>query len=216
MTCYAAPDVVAVQHLYGDHAGVPRAMAAALAAGHRRRLRGAAVVLANWQPACAGRSAQDIWGTELTRADIGQTVAREHGCADWATLVAARADPTFEAAVTALLAGDIDVLTQLLDAAPDLVHRRSHWGHHATLPHYLAANGVETYRQIVPVNAAAIAALLLARGADFTATAHAYDTDLSVMELVSTSAHPRAAGVSDALIAVLRQGVGGEGHRSAQ
>src|SRR5512134_1794628 len=59
-------------------------------------------------------------------------------------------------------------------SVPDLVIWRSHYGHRATLLHYLAANGVETYRQRVPRNASSLASLLTQRGADPHATATMY------------------------------------------
>lgn len=196
MSVYVSAPVVAVQELYGDHAGVPDGMARRLADGHRTHHPGAAVVLSNWHPDGGG-------ATSLSDNDFRLAVAREHGCPDWAALRAAVPSPTFEAAVTAVLAGDIATLTALLTTTPDLATQRSHWGHHATLLCYLTANGVETYRQVVPANAAEVAALLLAHGADPDATAHAYGRELSVVGLLVSSAHPRAAGVIDGLLSTL-------------
>ncbi|MEV6488642.1 hypothetical protein AB0M20_08400 [Actinoplanes sp. NPDC051633] len=70
--------------------------------------------------------------------------------------------------------------------------------------HYLAANGVEIYRQLVPANAADVAQLLLANGADATATARMYGGDQTVLGLLLTSSHPARAGVTDQIAQVVR------------
>src|SRR5262249_53709418 len=75
-------------------------------------------------------------------------------------------DELFEAAVDAVVAGEVVALTTLLDREPRLVGARSLRSHRATLLHYVGANGVEHERQRTPPNAPAVATLLLARGAD--------------------------------------------------
>jgi hypothetical protein len=83
----------------------------------------------------------------------------------------------------------------LIDA-PDLVQRRSAYGHGATLLHYTAANGVEIRRQVVPANAREIAARLLDAGADAGARLQAYGATPDTLAMLKSSAHPRAAGVA--------------------
>jgi hypothetical protein len=53
-------------------------------------------------------------------------------------------DAHFEAAVDAIVSGGPDALHALLETDPALVRARSPFGHHATLVHYVAANGVES------------------------------------------------------------------------
>jgi hypothetical protein len=79
----------------------------------------------------------------------------------------------FEAAVEAVIDGDIATLTKLLPEDPALVRARStrvtHFDppvHGAMLLHELAANGVEGYRQRSPKNAAEVGKVLLEAGAD--------------------------------------------------
>ena len=62
--------------------------------------------------------------------------------------------------------------------------------------HYTAANGVEIRRQVVPDNAAGVAAALLDAGVDRSAKLHAYGGDFDVLEMLETSAHPHNAGVA--------------------
>lgn len=204
MTPYVDSDVAAVLDLYGGLVGTADLdrFAARLADGHRERLPGAEVVLRNWHPGVADA---DALAAAFTRDDFRLAVAREHGFADWASVGHPVPSASFDAAVETVLDGDLDALGRALAAEPALVTMRSHWGHHATLLHYLGANGVETYRQRVPRNAADVARLLLSHGADVGATAHAYGRELTTEDLLVSSGHPRAAGVLDALLATLRE-----------
>lgn len=105
---------------------------------------------------------------------------------------------TFAAAVTAVVDGDLAALQALLDDDPALVHARSPRPHRCTLLHYTAANGTEVQRS--PANAGAVAALLLARGADPNASCRLYGGGQAVLGLMLTSVHPRAAQVDGDLV----------------
>jgi hypothetical protein len=71
------------------------------------------------------------------------------------------------------------------------------------LLHYVAANGVEIRRQVVPSNAAEIARILLDHGAELRATMPVYGGQYDPLALMRTSAHPHDAGVARELEAVL-------------
>jgi hypothetical protein len=211
---YIAPAVAAVLTLYGGLVGASAwtrspadqlgAQADRLAEGHQRREPGAAVELANWHPRLIGRSTDQIWAEELTTDDCRLALTNEHGYPDWAAVVASvKPAPSFEAAVEAVVDGDLPVLRKRLADRPALATARSHWGHRATLLHYLAANGVEIYRQRVSPMAPEVARLLLTHGADPGATAHMYGSEKTPLDLLLTSSHPRAAGVTDQLARVL-------------
>ena len=202
---YVSPPVAAVRALYGELVAEPSwtrppaeqlgLQAERLADGHRQRHPGAAVELTNWHPHL--RSADEVWAADLRAEDFRLALARQHGYRRPEDVPATQEPAeTFEAAVEAVLDGDLDTLSRLLDTEPDLVTRRSRWGHRATLLHYVAANGVETYRQRVPARAADVASLLLSRGADAHATAHMYGGEQTTLGLLLTSGHPRAAGVT--------------------
>jgi hypothetical protein len=103
-----------------------------------------------------------------------------------------------------MLRGDVDGLRAQLERDPGLALRASHWPHRATLLHYAAANGVEIYRQVVPHNLPELVALLIDRGADVDASARAYGADLRPLDLLLTSGHPHAAGVTGDVAALLR------------
>ncbi|MGH7446780.1 MAG: ankyrin repeat domain-containing protein, partial [Longimicrobiales bacterium] len=91
----------------------------------------------------------------------------------------------------------------LLRAHADLVEQRSTRAHGAPLLHYVAANGVEDYRQLTPANAVDVARLLLDSGAEVDATSHAYGGGSTALGLVATSTPSRRAGVQIPLIDLL-------------
>jgi ankyrin repeat protein len=150
-------------------------------------------------PACALTDAQFV-------------IARAQGFASWPTFkdhIESLARTTssiaaFEAAVDAITAGDGETLGRLLHDHPELARAHSTREHRATLLHYVAANGVEGYRQVSPRNSAAIARILLDAGADVDAGAEVYGSrSCTTLGLVSTSAPPADAGVQIAVIDVL-------------
>jgi hypothetical protein len=186
-------------------------LAARLLQGHRTKLLGAAVELHNWLPNAGSRSTQELFDLSLSIDDALETVSRAHGFSSWRSAASGgrrRGDPAFERTVEDLLVGDIPALARSLERFPDLIVRRSHYGHRATLLHYLAANGVETYRQRVPRNASNIALLLLQRGADPLATANMYGANQTTRDLLISSSHPFGAGVTDEVLAVLDRASG--------
>ena len=160
---------------------------------------------------------QEVRETPLEADDAKLAVARWYDFADWPRLVeyveaVSRPGPVarFEAAVEAVIDGDIPTLRKLLDADPELIRRRStrvtHFDppvHGAMLLHYLAANGVEGYRQRSPKNAAEVAAVLLDAGADPDALASLYGGRCTTMALLVSSTPPARAGVQVALVETL-------------
>src|SRR5687767_1498996 len=81
--------------------------------------------------------------------DAQFVIARAHGFSSWPTFAAhleslARATSTvsaFEAAADAIVTGNTAAVQQLLRDHADLVRARSTREHHATLLHYVSANG---------------------------------------------------------------------------
>ena len=146
----------------------------------------------------------------LTIDDVRGAIAREHGFADWGAVTAHRDQPVdarFEAAAGAIVSGDPDTLRALLDTYPALARARSPFGHHATLVHYVAANGVESSRQWQsPRNAVQVLRLLLQYGADPDAVCSAYGGGLTPLCALVSSAHPARAGVQGGLVEELCRG----------
>lgn len=109
----------------------------------------------------------------------------------------------FEAAVDAVVTGDLATLKALLGEDPALVRARSARAHRATLLHYIAANGVEEERQKTPASAVEIAKLLLQAGADADALTEMYGGKCTTMSMLVSSAHPAQAGLQVALAETL-------------
>lgn len=150
-------------------------------------------------------------GTACRLTDAQFVIARSHGFASWqrfaahldALAHAGSGAARFEAAVDAVVAGDVTRLQHLLAEDPSLVRQWSSREHRATLLHYVAANGVEGYRQKTPSNIVEIAELLLAAGADVDAVADLYGAECTTLGLAATSVQPERAGVQEALLATL-------------
>jgi len=144
-------------------------------------------------------------------ADAQFFIARGHGFESWpgfarqiqALQSANSPDAQFEAAADAVVSGDMRALQQLLHDNPQLITARSSRSHHATLLHYVAANGFEDFRQRTPQNIVEIAKLLLDAGADVNAESLAYDGGSVTLGLAATSVHPERAGVQKELLQLL-------------
>jgi ankyrin repeat protein len=108
----------------------------------------------------------------------------------------------FESAADAVVNGDIVTLERLLREDPDLIRAHSTREHQATLLHYVAANGVEDFRQKTPKNAVEVVELLLKAGAEVDAANWDYGQG-TALGLVATSFHPWLAGVQNALLEAL-------------
>jgi hypothetical protein len=106
--------------------------------------------------------------------------------------------------VRAIITGDTAGLATELATEPELVSARSQSKHRASLLHYVSANGIEEELQSPVPNGDAIAAILLAAGAEvdaqLSATESAWSTTLG---LVVSSDHPQEAGTSGRLVALL-------------
>jgi uncharacterized protein (DUF2132 family) len=163
---------------------------------------GAVPIVSSWHPDRVGHAAADILAHTPDLTEARETVAREHGYRDWAAVVAVAHVPldlVFEAALDMMLAGEERPLRHALAVDAGLARRRSPFAHGATLLHYLAANGVETERQVSPLNAPELAVALLEAGADVAAPMNVYGGAHTALELLRTSAHPRDAGVAHEL-----------------
>jgi len=164
-----------------------------------------------WEhPRFRGKSVGEVDAAALEMGDARMVIAHQYGFQSWADVVAFTEEvkrdtavAQFEAAVEAVVSGNVTALRLMLSEAPDLVHARSTRRHHATLLHYVAANGVEGGRQKTPYNAVEVAKTLLDAGAEVDALADMYDAKCTPMSMLVSSAHPAAAGLQIALAETL-------------
>jgi len=164
-----------------------------------------------WEhPRFRDRRLSEVRGAELGLHDARLVVAHDHGFHTWEDLAAftesvAGHGPVrdFELAVEAVVEGDVEALRAMVRADPALVRARSTRRHHATLLHYVAANGVENVRQRTPANALEVATVLLDGGAEVDALCDAYEEKCTTMSLLVSSAYPAQAGVQVALVELL-------------
>jgi Ankyrin repeats (many copies) len=168
-----------------------------------------------WRPKFIPDS--EIRDAALSLDDARLAIARNYDFLDWPALVdyvdavsREGAVHEFEAAVEAVVTGDLGSLQDALRRDPALVHARSSRVccfdppvHRATLLHYIAANGVEAYRQKTPGNAVEIARTLLVAGAEPDALADMYGTPCTTMSMLVSSSHPAEAGLQVALTELL-------------
>jgi ankyrin repeat protein len=149
-----------------------------------------------------------------TLADAQFLVARAHGFKSWPRFARhvealTRANSPlsqFESAVEAVITGDVATLDRLLRAnRAALIRARSPREHQATLLQYVAANGVEGFRQKTPRNAVEVAKLLLDAGADVDAPnwPDGPAGPGTTLGEVATSVHTAQAGVQIPLMQTL-------------
>jgi ankyrin repeat protein len=161
-------------------------------------------------PRFRGKPVAEVRAPSLDEADAQVVIAHEYGFESWSDLAAftdaVRADGTvqhFEAAVEVVVSGDVRALQAMLHDHPELISARSMRSHHATLLHYIAANGVEGVRQKTPENAVEVAKLLLEAGAEVDALADMYEAQCTTLSMLVSSCHPAKAGLQAALAETL-------------
>ena len=164
-------------------------------------------------------------GRGFTPHDARLLIARAHSFESWdafATFIDRDSRETaegaeFEVAADAVVDGNLPKLESLLCRNAALVHARSARIHRATLVYYLAANGVEDFRQRSPANAPEIARLLLDAGAEVDALCGPGEPGDTPMLALVTSVHPHYRGVATELIEIFVKagsqvdGVNGDG-----
>ena len=168
-----------------------------------------------WRPKFIPDS--EIRDAALSIDDARLTIARYYDFLHWPSLavhIAAISEPgpvfEFEAAVEAVINGDLAALEDALRRDPALIRARSSRvccfdppAHRATLLHYVAANGVEGYRQRTPPDIVEIARTLLQAGAEPDALADMYGAECTTMTMLVSSRPPANAGLQVPLVELL-------------
>ena len=149
-------------------------------------------------------------GARFELADAQALVAHAHSFGGWDAFAGFVDEDTrqtpegaeFEVAADAVVDGNLARLQSRLRRNPVLAHARSARIHRATLLYYLAANGIEDFRQRSPANAPEIARLLLDAGAEVDALCGLGNSDDTPMLALVTSVHPHHMGVATELIEI--------------
>jgi ankyrin repeat protein len=159
--------------------------------------------LKRFHPRLTKLTEAEIAEAKLSLVDAQWVIAREHAFESWPKFQThiqevVRADSPvsrFELSADAIASGNLAALKRLLREDPELARARSTREHEAPLIHYVAANGVEDFRQKTPKNIVEITRVLLHAGAEVDAITQAYGGPSSALGLAATSYHPAKAGV---------------------
>jgi hypothetical protein len=214
---YVDPKIQKVIQLYGellsrDFYSLPirrklYLQADRLTEAHRNRDDAVCFQIASWHPNLVGKSDARILEHVFGIDDGKLTIAREYGFKNWddvESMQDRQSDVAFEIAVDTMLSGNLRSLKEQLREAPTLPNARSEYGHKATLLHYAGTNGVESYRQVVPLNLAEIVDFLIASGADQSSKADIYGGS-TARELFESSKHSYESKVHRDVIDVFRK-----------
>ena len=214
---YVDPKVQKVLNLYadvfaGDFYSLPvrrqlELQAVRLTEAHHNRDDSVCFQIGSWHPELVGKNDDSILNHVFSIDDGRTTIAREYGFKDWNdadTIGDRRSNVKFEMAVNTMLSGNLSLLRGLIGETPDLTSARSQYGHSATLLHYAGINGVESYRQVVPLNLTEIVEFLIASGADLTSRANIYGGS-TPRELFETSKHSYESNVHEDVITIFKK-----------
>jgi hypothetical protein len=151
----------------------------------------------NYHPRYLGRPTAQLAKLGLTENDCKHTLAHEFGFRRWAELTHLNSpyDLAFENCIDTMLAGDFKGIKKIITGNNALLNQKSQYGHEATLLHYSASNGVELWRQKVPLNLPEMVEFLVENGANRNARMKVYGGEYTAAELLLSSAHPRQAGI---------------------
>lgn len=161
----------------------------------------------NYNPNFIGNPISELKEREFSLEECQHTISNEYGFKSWEAVLRlekVRYNSLFENCVDAIISGDKALLQSNLEFAPSMIHTQSQYGHGATLLHYVASNGIELWRQQVPYNLAEITKMLVEYGAKKDAKMNVYGGEFTPLELLTSSAHPYAAGIAESIIRELQ------------
>lgn len=157
--------------------------------------------ISNYHRQHLGRDTATLLAIGLNEEDCKKAIANEYGFRRWSEVVHQTQpyEMLFEGAIDALLTGRLKELKQRIGDNPWLVNSKSRFGHRATLLHYSVSNGVEMWRQKVPLNLPEAVEFLLEAGINPQAKMNVYEGAYTASELLFSSTHPRDAGIFEAM-----------------
>ncbi|WP_273568269.1 hypothetical protein [Maribacter halichondriae] len=177
------------------------ALASRMWAGVQAENKAVLSEISNYHWSHLGKSTTILASFGLTEEDCKQTIANEYGFRRWTEVMHMdnAYNLEFEYTVNDMLAGNMEIVKNRISKNKGLVNKKSYYGHRATLLHYAASNGVELWRQKVPLNLPEIVAYLIEMGINKKAKMKVYGVEYTAGELLLSSAHPYDAGLIDVL-----------------
>jgi hypothetical protein len=163
-------------------------------------------VIASFLPEFHKKMTSEIPSAGLGLEDCQLAIAKEYGYANWENALSESDqafDKNFETAINLLVNGQIQELQSLLEKQPEILQQHSPFWHGAGLIHYIASNGVETWRQCVPHNLLEITSMLIDHGADPQMPNNIYGGS-NLINLIETSSHPHELGIAHQLIQLIK------------
>ena len=154
----------------------------------------------NYHPDYIGKSWQEIMNSTFSRSDVQTAVLRQYGFRELHEVRKEPLNAIFENIVDIMLEGNLSLLRRHCEQYPECIVQKSQFGHEATLLHYLANNGLELYRQVVPYNLKSLFMFLIKNGADVNAKMKVYGGQHTFIDLFASSIHPYDAGVREDFI----------------
>jgi hypothetical protein len=154
--------------------------------------------ISNYHPLQLGEPIAELKKANLDLTDCHWTIACEYGYKSWEDVLDLRKteyNRPFEEAIDQLLDGNINELKNIIQSHPNVLTTSSQHGHKATLLHYTASNGVELWRQQVPMNLPEITTYLLSMGVSKWKLMNVYGSQYDTMTLLKSSLHPYKAGI---------------------
>ena len=161
---------------------------------------GVVVELTNFHPNLIGASSEAVFATTVSYKEIEEVILEEYGFFSWDDVQEAGSfNPLFEQAVNVALQGDIATMQTLLDKDPTIISETSSFGHKASIIQYLAANGVEMWRQYVSQNVIEMLELLIEFGANPNTENNIFGGS-TLRTLIETSEHSFKSGKTDEML----------------
>ncbi|MEM7380392.1 MAG: hypothetical protein AAF361_04245 [Bacteroidota bacterium] len=173
------------------------ALASRMWEGVQQKHKGILNEISNYHWKYLGKGTAMLAEAGLDHEDCRQAIANEYGFRRWSEVLYLTRpyNINFEKAINLMLDGDRNELEKLLSDDDKLLNSKSDYGHKATLLHYAVSNGVELWRQRVPLNLPEVVAMLIQKGINTRAKMKVYNGEYAPAELLLSSAHPLEAGV---------------------
>lgn len=161
------------------------------------------VLLRNHYTRFSFESLEDIWN-QSHQIDLQELSARMHGFNEFSDIDSVSyIDPELQMGIDHFLNSPIEIFQDYIINHQSILDKQTAFGHQASLIHYIGSNGVEIYRQQVPLDIVIRVSILKDLNASFDISHKIYGGHCSLIDLIETSAHPKDAGVRKQLMKII-------------